>query len=92
MVWTISLPCAVRNVVLESFSSNQFSTSFASPRLVQHHPVGIDLHVSLRVQNNSLVLSEVGERDLCVFRAHVYGVHNGVVVEILVAHVPHAVP
>lgn len=94
MVWTISLPCVGKNVILESFHSSSVfgSTSFASPHLVQHHPVGIDLHVSLRVQNNSLVLSEVSKRDLRVFGAHVYVVNNGVVVEILVAHVPHTVP
>lgn len=62
-----------------------------SQNLVQHHPVGVDLCVSLRIQNHSLVLSEVSEGDLSIFWTYVDGVNDGVVVKILLAYVTHAV-
>jgi len=59
--------------------------------LVEHHPVGVYLGVTLGVQHHRLVLPEVSQGHLCVLRTHVDGVHDGVVVEVRLTHVPHTI-
>lgn len=50
--------------------------------LIEDHPVGVDLGVSLRVQHHGLVGPEVGQGDLCVLWAVVDDVDDAVFVKV----------
>lgn len=56
--------------------------------LIEDHPVGVDLGVSLWVQHHGLVGPEVGQGDLCVLWAVVDDVDDVVFVKVPFARVP----
>lgn len=59
--------------------------------LIEDHPVGVDLGVSLWVQHHGLVGPEVGQRDLGVLRAVVDDVNDAVFVKVPFARVSNSV-
>ena len=59
--------------------------------LIQHHPVGVDLGVALRVQNDRLIGSEVCQRDLGALRTHVNQIHHSVVIKVVFTDVSNTV-
>lgn len=63
----------------------------AAAHLVQNHPVGVDLGVTLWVQDHCLIGSEIRQRDLGALGTHVHPVHHGVVVKVVLTDVSHAV-
>lgn len=60
--------------------------------LIEDHPVGVDLGVSLWVQHHGLVGPEVGQGDLGVLRAVVDDVNDAVLVKVPFALVSNSVP
>lgn len=59
--------------------------------LIEDHPVGVDLGVSLWVQHHGLIGPEVGQRDLGVLRAVVDDVNDAVFVKVPFACVSNSV-
>lgn len=59
--------------------------------LVQNHPVGVDLGVALRVQDDRLIGSEVCQRDLSALWTHVNQIHHCVVIKVVLTDVSDAV-
>lgn len=60
--------------------------------LIEDHPVGVNLRVSLWIQYYGLIGSEVGQGDLSVLRAVVDSVDDVVFVKISFACVSNTVP
>lgn len=59
--------------------------------LIEDHPVGVDLGVSLWVQHHGLIGPEVGQGDLGVLRAVVDDVNDAVFVKVPFARVSNSV-
>ena len=59
--------------------------------LVQDHPVGVDLGISFRVQDYSLVGPEVSQGDLCILRAHINAVNDLVLVKVSFTDVSYSI-
>lgn len=59
--------------------------------LVQNHPVGVNLGVALRVQDNSLVGPEVRQGDLGALRTHVHPVQDGIIVKVVLTDISNAI-
>lgn len=60
--------------------------------LIEDHPVGVNLRVSLWVQHHRLIDSEVSQSDLSVLRAVVDYVNDTVVVSVVLALISLVVP
>lgn len=63
----------------------------SAAHLVKNHPVGVDLGVTLWVQDHRLIGSEIRQRDLGALGTHVHPVHHGVVIKVVLTDVSHAV-
>lgn len=59
--------------------------------LVEHYPVWIDLGVTLRIQNHSLIGPEICEGDFCTFRAHIQRVNHCVIVKVILTDITNTV-
>lgn len=59
--------------------------------LIKNHPVGVDLGVSLWVQDHRLISSEVCQSDLSALWTHVNQIHHGIVIEVVLTDVPDTV-
>lgn len=97
MVCTISIPWGGRgNKEGSQPAEGRLGSLKAPPRswphLIEHHPVGIDLRITLGVQHDGLESPEVGERDLGVLGAHVDLVYDLVGVKVALTRITHAIP
>lgn len=59
--------------------------------LVEHYPVWIDLGVTLRIQNHSLIGPEVCEGNFCTFRAHIQRVNHCIIVKVILTDVTNTI-
>lgn len=59
--------------------------------LVEHHPVRVNLSIPLGIQDDRLIGPEIREGHLRTFRTHIQGVVHGVIVKVILTHVPNAI-
>lgn len=59
--------------------------------LIEHHPVWVNLSITLGIQNHSLIGPKICEGNLCTFRTHIQGVNNCIVVKVILAHVTNTI-
>lgn len=59
--------------------------------LIEHYPVWINLSITLRIQNHSLIGPKICEGNFCTFRTHIQGVNHCIVVEVILAHVTNTI-
>lgn len=71
--------------------AHKIKSSLRRSDLVQHHPVGVYLCISLRVQNDRLVLSEVSQGNFSIFWTGINGINDGVVIKILLTNITHTI-
>lgn len=82
MVWTISMPWRWNRVNLISNRLRHRKQIVGCCYLVENHPVGVNLWVTLWVQHYSLIGPEVSQGDLSVLRAVVDYINNIVFVKV----------
>ncbi len=59
---------------------------------LKHHPVRVDLSVTLRVQNDCLIGSEICKCDFSTFWTHVNHIHHRIIVKVILTYVTDSVP
>lgn len=60
--------------------------------LIEHHPVGVYLGVTLGVQHHGLEGPKIGEGDLGILRTNIDLVHHLVSVEVALARITYSIP
>ncbi len=60
--------------------------------LIEHHPVRVDLSITLRVQNDCLIGSEICKCDFSTFWTHVNHIHHRIIVKVILTYVTDSVP
>lgn len=95
---TMYFACQISQIqisVLFSMKLAQYKSSIeiiiSQADLVKHHPVRINLGITLRVQYDSLIGSEVCKRDLRTLWTHVNQIQYCIIVKVILTHVSNTI-